>query len=210
MVSRTTRQAARAYQKAHGVPYAEALRRVHAEDTTNQPEQRQEDVGPTSGRSPLTPTGTKSAHSVGSLVEPPAEITPLALVNYLDTLRNPPPRRWEFSEAEVFDGQFPRDIYAEALNQVSQDWNEKTSAMRGVRQQESEEGTLADVESYFINATRAYAIRLEIVNRLAAETENTFRTLVTLAESYLDVENIAGMTGLDVAEVEALIAESGE
>ena len=210
MVSRTTRQAARAYQKAHGVPYSEALRRVLAEDTTNQPAQRQEDVGPTSGRSPSTPTDAKPAHLVGSLVEPPAEKTPLALVNYLDTLRNPPPRRWEFSEAEVFDGQFPRDIYAEALNQVSQDWVEKMSAMRGVRQQASEEGTLADVESYFINATRAYAIRLEIVNRLAAETENTFRTLVTLAEPYLGVEDIAGMTGLDTAEVKALLAESGE
>ena len=61
MTSRTTKQAARAYQKAHGVPYAEALRRVmEAETPPAEPAAREHIAGgPGIGKGPFVGTPIK-------------------------------------------------------------------------------------------------------------------------------------------------------
>lgn len=97
MTSRTTKQAARAYQKAHGVPYAEALRRVMETETPPAEAAPHEHIagGPGVGKGPF----------VGTPIEPTFEPVRFDPMTWLET-------------AEQFDGEGSDAVHFSVTGQL--------------------------------------------------------------------------------------------
>jgi hypothetical protein len=214
MVSRTTRQAARAYQKAHEVPYAEALRRVLAEDRTESAEKPKTLAGGLPAESNAEPASTMAKPDGDTVAGLPSGYTPHAVINYLDGILHRPPQERDFTETDFFYDpaivEFHDDLYAEAC----QEWDEKLEPLRRHRQAQADKNEIDsdEVKRLAKVALRGYAKTVEFEQQRVAHLVSVLHNTIAVARQATDLtsDEIAELTGLQVAEVEALIEESGE
>lgn len=214
MVSRTTRQAARAYQKAHEVPYSEALRQVLAEDRAASTQKPEAPAGSAHAESRTeTATATEKPDD-DTLVVLPSDYTPLAVVNYLDGILHRPPQERDFTEVDFFYDppiiEFHDGLYAEA----HQEWDEKLEPLRRHRQAQADKNEIDsdEVKRLAKVALRGYAKTVEFEQQRVAHLVSVLHNTIAVASQATDMtsDEIAELTGIDVAEVEALVEESGQ
>lgn len=214
MVSRTTRQAARAYQKAHEVPYAEALRRVLAEDRTESAEKPETLVSGLPAEPNAEPASTMAKPEGDTFVGLPGGYTPHAVINYLDGILHRPPQERDFTEIDFFYDpaiiEFHDDLYSEAC----QKWDEKLEPLRRHRQAQADKNEIDsdEVKRLAKVALRGYAKTVEFEQQRVAHLVSVLHNTIAVAGQATDMtsDEVAELTGIDVAEVEALIEESGE
>lgn len=214
MVSRTTRQAARAYQKAHGVPYAAALRRILAEDRTESAQKSATFVSGTPAE-PNAETATAMPQPDGdTFVDFPGGYTPLSVINYLDGILHRPPQERDFTEVDFFDDPASVEFHDDLYNEACQEHDEKLEPLRRHRHAQADKNEIDsdEVKRLAKIALRGYAKSVEFEQQRVAHLVSVLHNTIVVASQATDLtsDEITELTGRDVAEVEALIEESGE